>query len=259
MKYVAVASSLVLLAILGSGCQAKQPAATPAAPPAPPEGLAKPETVHFRTADGWDVAATYWSAGAGRPAAILLHMLPADRHSYDDLGSALAAAGFNVLALDSRGHGESLDHNGAPSRYTEFDDAAYASSVGDIAAAKDFLAGKDCDVARLVLVGASIGANLALDYAVGDAAVKGVVLLSPGLDYHGVKTEAAMSAYGTRPVYLAASDEDGYAAESVTKLRALAPGADYKMFTDAGHGTNIFVAEPAFRDTVVAWLAARVK
>lgn len=246
--------------VLGA-CQAREPQPPKSTLPPPAEkGPLPAEVVRFATADGWELAATLWPApAAGRPAAILLHMLPADRHSYNDFGPALALAGFNVLALDSRGHGDSRKHDGGTEDYTSFDARAYNDSVKDIAAAKAFLQDKGADVSRVVLVGASIGANFALIHAAGDADVKGVVLLSPGLDYHGVKTEEAMKAFGDRPCYLVASDEDAPSAECITALKVLNPKADYKMFRNAGHGTNILGAEPKFKDELVDWMGERIK
>jgi pimeloyl-ACP methyl ester carboxylesterase len=263
MKAIITFGVVLTTAVAFGGCQAKEregpPAAETNAAVAREEGTPKPTTVAFTTSDGWEIYATYWDVGEGKPAAILLHMLIADRHSYDDFGAKLAAAGFNVLALDSRGHGDSLKKNGKTRRYTEFDDEGHKSSVKDVAAAKDFLAQKGADTSKLVVVGASIGANFALNYGADDADVRAVVLLSPGLKYHGVDTVAAMAKYGDRPAYLVASEEDGYSADSIGKLHEIAPGAEFKMFEGAGHGTKIFRAEPAFEGTLVDWLAARVK
>lgn len=239
----------------------------PAKEEAPPETAAtdtasenlRSEEVSFPTADGWEIHATYWAAEEGKPAVVLLHMLPADRTSYTAFGARLAVAGFNVLALDSRGHGESVSHRGERRRYEDFSDDDHRSSVADVAAAKEFLASRGADATKLGLVGASIGANFALNYAAGDGDVRAVVLLSPGLNYHGVTTAEAVTAYGARPLYLVASEEDSYAAESVGKLHEMAGHADFELFKNAGHGTRIFDAEPAFRDTLVAWLGEHVK
>lgn len=260
MRTVTTFALILSTAAFFAACQAKEPAPTAEADiPAAGEGAAAPATVSFATSDGWKIYASYWDAGAGKPAAILLHMLIADRHSYDGLGAKLAAAGFNVLALDSRGHGDSTNKDGETRRYAEFDDAEHGSSLLDAAAAKDFLAGKGADTSKLVIVGASIGANFALNYGAEDADVRAVVLLSPGLDYHGVETAAAMAKYRGRPAYLVASDEDKYSADSVGKLHEIAADAALKLFTDAGHGTRIFKAEPSFEDALVDWLAAQVK
>lgn len=244
------------------GCQAKQPAAVSAGTGSvATTGVAvSGEEVRFTTADGWQIAATYWPAvGNFRGAVILLHMLPADRHSYDDFGPKLAAVGFATLALDSRGHGESMTWGEKKVSHTTFDAQAYNASVEDVSAAKRFLVGKGVDTSRLGLVGASIGANFALRYAVRDDDVKAVVLLSPGLDYHGVKTEDAMKALAGRPALLVASDEDEYSARTVATLKSISSAATVKTFTKAGHGTDIFRAQPAFQDEVISWLAANLK
>jgi hypothetical protein len=68
-----------------------------------------------------------------------------------------------------------------------------------------------------------------------------------------------MTKYGDRPAYLVASEEDEYSADTIGKLHEIAPSAEFKMFEDAGHGTDIFRAEPAFEGTLVEWLAAQVK
>jgi pimeloyl-ACP methyl ester carboxylesterase len=262
MKAIITFGVVLTTAVAFGGCQAKEREGPPAAETttalARDEGTPKPATVNFTTADGWEIYATYWDVGEGKPAAILLHMLIADRHSYDDFGAKLAAAGFNVLALDSRGHGDSVKHAGKTERHGGFDEETQKSSVTDVAAAKDFLAQKGADTSKLVLVGASIGANFALNYGAGDADVRAVVLLSPGLKYHGVETVAAMAKYGDRPAYLVASEEDRYSADSIGKLHEIAPGAEFKMFENAGHGTKIFGAEPAFEDTLADWLAAQI-
>ena len=261
MKTIVVCAASSVVAFAFAGCQAKETGGASAAETAATENAAgstvTSETVTFATSDGWEIYATRWNAGEGNPAAVLLHMLPADRRSYDDFGSKLAAAGFNVLALDSRGHGDSLKHNGKVERYTGFGDDEHGSSVRDVAAAKTFLAEKGADASRMVIVGASIGANFALNYAASDADVRAVVLLSPGLNYRGVTTVEAMSAYGGRPAYLVASDEDSYAADTVGKLHEIAGGSELALFKDAGHGTNIFQAEPSLADTLVTWLAAQ--
>jgi predicted dienelactone hydrolase len=160
ITFVAICTAAAFL----TACQAKERGPAPTAEVGAGEAgrtAAAPATVTFTTSDGWKIYASYWEAGEGKPAAILLHILTSDRRSYDDLGAKLAAAGFNVLALDSRGHGDSTKQNGETKRYTEFDDAAYKSSLLDVAAAKDFLAEKGADTSKLVIVGASIGANTA--------------------------------------------------------------------------------------------------
>lgn len=44
------------------------------------------------------------AGGGGGQVAVLLHGFPEDRHSWDGVAPALAAAGYRVLAPDQRGY-----------------------------------------------------------------------------------------------------------------------------------------------------------
>ncbi len=196
-------------------------------------------------ADGLRLVGTFSpGAGAGpRPAVLLLHMLGSNREAWAPLAPELADVGYSVLALDMRGHGET---GGAPDWTLAGDDLTRVWQV---------LSGRpDVDAGRTAIIGASIGANLALVVAAEIPAVRTVVLLSPGLDYRGVQTEAAMTAYGDRPVLIVASAEDGYAADSSRRLAGLAPGAALTIYEGAGHGTTMLIREPGLTDLILDWL-----
>ncbi|MFH0980996.1 MAG: alpha/beta fold hydrolase, partial [Planctomycetota bacterium] len=68
------------------------------------------EPAHFTTEDGVEILGDFYPpAAAGRaPAVILLHIYRSDRTSWRPLIPKLHEAGFAVLALDMRGHGESV-------------------------------------------------------------------------------------------------------------------------------------------------------
>lgn len=61
----------------------------------------------LNSADGTSLKGSYYSAGKLGPGVLLLHQVNRNRHSWDEVAQQLAAAGINVLTLDSRGHGES--------------------------------------------------------------------------------------------------------------------------------------------------------
>jgi dienelactone hydrolase len=128
--------------------------------------------------------------------------------------------------------------------------------VADAAGAYAWLASRsEIDPARIGLVGASIGANLALNFAAGEPAVKTLVLLSPGLNYRGVTTEDAMTAYGRRPVMLVSSAEDREAAVAVDRLQQLAQGQQSVLsLQDQGHGTAMLGRENGLEDAILKWL-----
>ncbi len=195
------------------------------------------------------LAATWYEpASRPGPAVILVHMLHRSRRDWDGVAARLASDGIGALALDLRGHGES---GGAGAGGGEPD---YASMVLDVKAARRHLAARaDVQQARVGLAGASIGANLAALEAAGDPSVASLALLSPSLDYRGLRIEAALRKL-TRPVLLVASDDDPYALRSARDLQK-AGGGPRELFIakGAGHGTTMLGREPELVRTVVDW------
>ena len=197
--------------------------------------------------DGLDLAGTFYAPIDESPpwsGVILLHMLWGNRTSWDEYARELADAGYAVLSIDLRGHGET---GGA---------VDWESAVSDLQQVWSYLIERpNIDLDRTAFVGASIGANLALIAGANEPAVRTVVLLSPGLSYAGVKTEAAMQSYGERPVLIAASKEDTYAASSSIALEANALGeSQLIMYEDAGHGIFMIKAEPELSQLIIEWL-----
>lgn len=178
------------------------------------------------------------------PGVILLHMLFSDRTAWDEYALQLANAGFAVFALDMRGHGETggvMDWDLAESDMRQV--------------WENISSRPDIDEDRMGIVGASIGANMALVGGANEPDARTVVLLSPGLSYAGVGTKDAIEAYGDRPVLIVASQEDTYSADSSRKLEELAKGeVRLEMYQDAGHGTFMLVNEPSLGKQIIEWL-----
>jgi pimeloyl-ACP methyl ester carboxylesterase len=69
-----------------------------------------PKTVEFSGVDGITLVADEWNRGptaADRPTILMLHGGGQNRFSWKNTGQILADDGFHVVALDSRGHGDS--------------------------------------------------------------------------------------------------------------------------------------------------------
>ncbi|BBZ51395.1 alpha/beta hydrolase [Mycobacterium heidelbergense] len=72
-----------------------------------------PQTVEFSGHGGITLVADEWNRGASidsadaRPAVLMLHGGGQNRFSWKNTGQILADEGFHVVALDSRGHGDS--------------------------------------------------------------------------------------------------------------------------------------------------------
>ncbi|HKY21027.1 MAG TPA: hypothetical protein VJM31_07395 [Vicinamibacterales bacterium] len=194
--------------------------------------------VTMRAEDGVTLAGTYYDA-TRRPAPgiVLLHMHRRSHADWDAAASQLADAGFAVLALDFR----------------NTDD--FASLSNDVRAAKAFLRERpEVMPNSLGIAGASIGANLALLDAGGDPGVQSVALLSPGLDYRGLRTELAMKTYGARPALLMGSTKDPYARRSIRHLTTIGSGTREVRFTDSvAHGTTLLSRDPELIGALVDW------
>ena len=210
------------------------------------------EIVHLSTKDGLTIVGDYY-VGAGTSGVLLLHMMPADRTSWQQLAEKLQENAFHVLAIDLRGHGQST---GGPNGYQAFSDAQHQQSIFDIESAVEFLRSKGIE--KIHMGGASIGANLALQYASQHQEVASVMLLSPGLDYHGIHTDIWIeNLKPEQAVLLAASDDDVYSFTSVKTLfdrSSNLPKREVKLLSEAGHGTNVFKKNSGFIDELVVWL-----
>ncbi len=217
--------------------------------------------VEITTDDGVVIVGEHREGPSGGPAVLLLHMMPATKESWEPLADALAGRGFSTLAIDLRGHGESV--RGAGKRkldYRDFSDEEHRAKMKDVEAAMRWLEGRGIDPSRIGLAGASIGANLSIAYAGGHGAVPAVVALSPGLDYRGVATEAAAAAMPReRKLLLAASEEDEYAFSSVHALARAKADAELQELKGAGHGTTMLEREPGFFAYVVEWISNNVR
>lgn len=126
-----------------------------------------PETVQFSGIDGITLVADEWNrdAAAGHPTILMLHGGGQNRHSWKNTGQILADEGYHVVALDSRGHGDS-DH--APGA-----DYAIETLKADVLNVLKAIDGP------VVLIGASMGGLtgiLAAD-AAGPDKVTGLVLV----------------------------------------------------------------------------------
>jgi pimeloyl-ACP methyl ester carboxylesterase len=172
-------------------------------------------------------------------------MYAASKGDWADFARSLQAAGFSSLAIDLRGHGETGG------------DEDWALAAEDVALAYAWLAGHDgISADRVGIVGASIGANLALVVAAGDPSVRSIALLSPGLDYFRVRIDGLIEQYGDRPSLLIASEEDQYSADTVRTLAALAPGeAEPLLVLNAGHGTAMFDRQADLAGRLLDFLA----
>jgi alpha-beta hydrolase superfamily lysophospholipase len=216
-------------------------------------GAAEPAVpVSLRTADGMQIAGTFYEPSRRpAPAVILLHMQTRSSADWRPLAERLAEAGIAALAIDLRGHGASGSVLIAPDATS----GDWNRDLFDVQAARSMLTQwEGSDGAKIGIAGASIGANLAALHAAGDPTIRSLALLSAGLDYRGLRIEAAMRKYGERPAFLVASLEDPYATRSARQMTTFGTGVrELRLLSGAGHGTVMLSRQPDLIDLLVDW------
>ncbi|MBI5742295.1 MAG: alpha/beta fold hydrolase [Candidatus Niyogibacteria bacterium] len=213
------------------------------------------EKVGFATEDGVRIVGDYYVGPNAKNAAILLHMMPATRESWRALGGRLADTGIAVLAIDLRGHGESVaTRDGRRLDYRDFSEAEHQASILDVRAAAEFLRTRGLTPA--FTVGASIGANLALQFLAESEDAQAAALLSPGTNYRGIEAlPLARRVTPEKKVLIVAAKDDknvGGAAEMGSGIcEALACARQLKIFERGGHGTDLLDAHPEFMEELI--------
>lgn len=222
-----------------------------------PKKVIMSERIILKAKDGVEIVGDYYAAGkTDAPALVLLHMMPADRNSYKTFAQKAKEAGFQSLAIDLRGHGESINFEKGKLDYKKFHDKEHQESILDVGAAVEFFEKRGVGESDISFVGASIGANLALVYIAGNPEFKKAVLLSPGLDYRGIETAPfAGKLKENQFIFLAAAEGDVYSAESARKLFDIAKSKkEVKIYGGSEHGTNMFKTNPELMDEIVEFL-----
>jgi alpha-beta hydrolase superfamily lysophospholipase len=223
-----------------------------------PDFAGAAETVRFNTPDGCRLEAYYQAPSTGALVFVNAHGLGSNKSEWRVLEAELGKKGYGYLSLDFRGHGGSLECGGAPADYRAFDAARWSSLSADITSAVLFLKTKGIPARRLVLCGASIGANLSLKAVMEGLRPAGVILLSPGLSYAGVRADNFFKAGRGVPVFIAASKNDDYSWRSSDSLVAQAGLSRISVVFRAGaggHGVNMLTAEepPGLAGAIMAW------
>ncbi len=182
--------------------------------------------------DNIQIAGTYYDSNSS-DGVILLHMLPNTKEAYKEYGKELQKD-YKVIAIDFRGFGESdLD-------WKTFDDNDWNKLVDDVHAAREYL--ESNGVNKINIIGASIGANTALNYAAENKDVNAIVLLSPGLNYRGIKTDKTIKQFDGN-ILIIVNDGDTGSYEDSKKLSELNNEVVLKVYKGNKHGTNMLNSE----------------
>jgi len=200
--------------------------------------------VTFRASDGRSIAGLLMEAPRRpAPAVVLVPMLGRSKDDWQSVAQRLAEANISSLAID------------LPGASLPGDAAALVSWHADVRAAIEHLSGRsDVREGAVGIAGASLGANLAVLAAAPDPRVRSLALVSPSLDYRGVRIETPMRQYGGRPALLIASLRDPLSARTVRELTKNPPGPREARWADTmAHGLVLLAHEPDLVRALVDW------
>ncbi len=162
------------------------------------------------------------------PLVILLHDFSESHVAWNDYAEYLTREGFAALAMDLRGHGLSIydlrQHRNRPKN--TFYAGEFEKFPHDVLQLVDKtikVQGAEFDTTRLAVIGAALGANTGLLYAIDDPRVKYTALISPGLELNGLNIAGALPQYGTRPLFIAVAEKDIYSMQSCNMLSDVSP------------------------------------
>lgn len=191
------------------------------------------------------------------PAVVLIHGFTGDRVIMSGLARRLAENGYGVLAIDVNGHGENRNpFNG--------DEVSGGNLRDDMKQAVDYLRGSErVDGSRIIVMGHSMGAGAALDYATNDPSVKAAVMISGGWMLGPERPKNALFIFAERDPVDPIQEPATALAQHLANLPQIELG---KAYGDFAQGTAVeairmpglnhvtIVSSPAAAETIVKWL-----
>ena len=209
-----------------------------------------PKTVTFKTRDGWTLVASWRAPRKGGVVAVLAHGVGSSRIEWGAFADRLAAEGVGTLAVDLRGHHDSVKGPKGARTYEDFDATGeWPKAAADLDAAARWLEARGVAASSVAFGGASIGANLAALAASARPKTPFLLMLSPGPDYRGAKLRLRP---GLKSLAVA-SPGDAYAFQT---LKPLSAAGVETLEAPAGHGVQM-LSDEATADKIADWILRR--
>lgn len=193
------------------------------------------------------------------PLVILLHSLGSNRFVYEPLANELKEKNIASIALDVRGHRQSTTKlSGKKSFWQNYRNKTYEKYPTDIQeiinfAKENYVA---IDANRVSVVGADINANAA-SIAAGKnpKEIKSLVLITPILEFKGLKPAQSLMNYGKHPVTIIVCENDIKNYKDAIILEKYAAGTvNFIKTKTGGTGDNILKLNPELNKTISTWL-----
>jgi len=235
---------ILLLMLLITATVSAQEATPEVAAETTPEPLpVAAQEVTTEAEDGLTLVGDFYLIDPGRPTVLLLHELYTTRESWGDLLYPLLGSGYNVLAVDVRGYGQTRGG------------INWTRAVDDVAAWMTWL--REVGGVRpdaISTMGSSMGSTLAIVGCANDEFCRSAIAVSPGWSYYGISLAEHIAA---KPVLVIYAERDRWPALGIEDMREAAPDALFEqVYKGNAHGMNLIEAEfESIAPVVVGWLA----
>lgn len=177
------------------------------------------KTIKFPSQDGIKITADIYEVDINNPYILLLHQDKSSRGEFKDIAKRLLKLNYNCLAIDMRS-GEEANYvynetnSQARARGLNLD---YLSSEQDVLAAVEFLDRKSQK--KMVIIGSSFSASLALKVAKDDDRIAAVAAFTPG-EYFGAQLnmEKYLDGMSKKTFVACATTEKKYVEKVLSKV-----------------------------------------
>lgn len=193
------------------------------------------------------------------PTVVLLHSIGYSSKDWSSLIKDLNNAGYAVLAIDLRGHGESIYNTSLKKKpWIYFTEKTFQRIPSDVIAIIEQTDKQTRVISpdRMAIVGADVGANAAI-FVAKDLKKKPrtLVLISPTTKFKGLYTPIALAEMGYVPILAIASNKDRYCLQEEVKLAKFAQGGFYaKNYPQGGMGMVMLKVNPSMSMDIVHWI-----
>ena len=193
---------------------------------------------------GREISADLYAVNSPKGWLLMAHSMPETKESWNIFASDMQKFGYESLAFDLSGYGES---DGGPDGYIKFSKEDHQAGIYDLETAWDYLKSRGASSKKTAVIGGSIGANLSLLFLTEHPEISGGVLLSAG-DYQGINSaELVKKLNADQKLLLAASKLDERSAGNNSEQNAeyynLASQVKNRhliLFEGKGHATELF-------------------
>jgi dienelactone hydrolase len=207
------------------------------------KAVTAPKKVTFLAKDGLIVTADLYLVNDTLPYMILCHQAGSSRGEYLETAPKFTKLGYNCLAVDLRSGKEMNGVQNETAYLAELKKkpASYLDAEQDIISAIDYAFKKNKK--KVVLVGSSYSASLALKIAAENERVKATLVFSPG-EYFGDKLKVKDAIKNLdKPVWATSTKEESPEVETMLKNIKSTVKSQYTPATKGDHGSKVLWKE----------------